>query len=348
MHHRRLGNSGLVVSEFALGTMTFGAKTEEQEAFSQLDTFVEAGGTLIDTADVYADGAAERVIGRWLAARPVEDTDRVVVATKGRFPTASEPNGVGLSRRHLDRALTASLRRLGVDCIDLYQLHAYDPLTPIEETLGFLTDAVRAGKIRYVGLSNFTGWQLRHMVDVATAAGAVPPISLQFQYNLLTRQTEWEMIPAARSAALGLLPWSPLASGMLTGKYRRDTEPAAGTRFGETNNRQSAHMYAAHSARPRTWKVIDELEAIAEQRGTSPSRLALAWVAGRPGVSSVIVGASTLAQLDDNLAATGMRLGEEEADRLEAASDPDADDYPYGKFGTVQRTRPVAGGRAQL
>jgi aryl-alcohol dehydrogenase-like predicted oxidoreductase len=161
MEYRNLGGSGCAVSAFALGTMTFGENTDEATAFAQLDAFAEDGGTLVDTADVYVDGASETIIGRWLADRPDHITERMVLATKGRFPTSGEPNGAGLSRRHLDRALNASLRRIGVDTVDLYQVHSWDCLTPVEETLSFLNDAIRAGKIRYFGLSNYLGWQIQ-------------------------------------------------------------------------------------------------------------------------------------------------------------------------------------------
>jgi aryl-alcohol dehydrogenase-like predicted oxidoreductase len=217
VEYRNLGSSGCSVSAFALGTMTFGESTDEDEAFAQLDTFVDAGGTLVDTADVYSEGVSETIIGKWLSTRPDEVIDRVVLATKGRFPVSDEPNGVGLSRRHLDRALTASLRRLSIDTIDLYQVHAWDPLTPIEETLSFLDGAVRAGKIRYIGLSNFTGWQVQKTVDIAEVNSLIRPVTLQPQYSLLSREIAWESVPACESTGLGLLPWSPLAGGILTG-----------------------------------------------------------------------------------------------------------------------------------
>ncbi len=217
MEYRLLGSSGCAVSALALGTLTFGNETDEAGAFSQLDSFVAAGGTLVDSADVYADGRSEEIIGRWLAARPGM-RDAVVLATKGRFPTDDTPNGHGLSRQHLARALDASLGRLSVDHIDLYQAHAWDPLTPVEETLRFLDDSVRAGKINYVGLSNFTGWQLQKAVDIAGFRGLSAPVTAQPQYNLLARAVEWEIVPACQAAGLGLLAWSPLATGWLTGK----------------------------------------------------------------------------------------------------------------------------------
>ena len=233
MEYRLLGSSGLAVSALALGTLTFGQETDEAGSFAQLDRFTEAGGSLIDTADVYVGGRSEEIIGRWLRARPGV-RDAVVIATKGRFPAGPGPNGLGLSRQHLSRALDGSLRRLQVDTIDLYQLHGWDPLTRVQETLRFLDDAVRAGKINYVGLSNFTAWQIQKYVDLAEAGGlSSGPVAVQPQYNLLARAIEWEIVPACQEAGLGLLPWSPLASGWLTGKYRRGEAPADGTRLKE-------------------------------------------------------------------------------------------------------------------
>ena len=221
MKYRKLGNTGIAVSTLALGTMYFGDETSEEEAFAILDGFMGAGGNLIDTADVYVGGLAEQIIGRWLAARPSEVTDRVVLATKGRAGASPDVNGVGLSRRHLQRALDASLRRLGVETIDLYQLHASDMHTPVEETLSFLDDAVHAGKIHYLGLSNFTGWQLQLVISTAKAMGVQIPVTLQPQYSLLAREIEWKIVLAALHNGIGLLPWSPLAGGFLAGKSQR-------------------------------------------------------------------------------------------------------------------------------
>jgi aryl-alcohol dehydrogenase-like predicted oxidoreductase len=341
---RTLGRSGCVVSTYALGTMTFGAETDEAGAHAQLDRFIEAGGTLVDTADVYTAGASEQIIGRWLAARGPQVRDHVVLATKGRFPMGDGPNHLGLSRRHLGRALDASLRRLGVDHVDLYQVHSWDPLTPIEETLRFLDDAVRAGKVSYVGLSNFTGWQVQQAVDVADFRGLARPVTLQPQYNLLVREVEWEIVPACRNSGLGLLPWSPLGGGWLTGKYRRDERPTGATRLGE-NPQRGVEAYDRRSAAQRTWDVVDTVASVAAERGASMAQVALAWLHDRPAVTSVILGARTVAQLDDNLGAVGLRLADEEVRRLDEASDPGAADYPYGEPGLEQRSRRIVGGR---
>ncbi|MPY77908.1 MAG: aldo/keto reductase [Actinophytocola sp.] len=337
MEYRALGNSGCVVSAFALGTMTFGQETDEAGSHAQLDRFLAEGGTLVDTADVYGHGASEEIIGRWLARHPSRRDD-VVLATKGRFAMGDGRNDVGTSRRHLAAALDASLRRLGVDHVDLYQLHGYDPLTPLEETLRFLDDAVRAGKVHYVGLSNFTGWQVQRAVDVAAARGFAPPVTLQPQYNLLAREVEWEILPAAAANGLGVLPWSPLGGGWLTGKYRREERPSGGTRLGEDPDR-GVEAYDRRAAAQRTWDVVDAVADVAAERGVPMSHVALSWLIDRPGVTSVILGARTKAQLADNLGAAGLRLTDAERKRLDVASDPEPADYPYGPIGIEQRSR---------
>ncbi len=344
MEYRTLGRSGCVVSTLALGTMTFGNETDETGSRAQLDRFAEVGGTLVDTADVYNGGQSEQIIGRWLATCPPDVRDRVVLATKGRFPTGEGQNDLGLSRRHLARALDASLDRLGVEHIDLYQVHAHDPVTPIEETLRFLDDAVRAGKISYIGLSNFTGWQLVKAVDVAAAGHLSRPVTLQPQYNLLVREIEWEIVPAAMSEGLGLLPWSPLGGGWLTGKYRRDEQPSGQTRLGENPDR-GVEAYQRRSRVQRTWDVVDAVQAVATERGVSMAQVALSWVTDRPSVTSTILGARTLEQLDDNLGTAGLHLSTEQTATLDAASDPGAADYPYGVPGEDQRSRRLTGGR---
>lgn len=337
MEYRTLGNSGCVVSAFALGTMTFGQETDESGSHAQLDRFIAEGGTFVDTADVYANGASEQIIGRWLAQRPSR-RDEIVLATKARFPMGEGRNDVGTSRKHLAAALDASLRRLGVDNVDLYQLHGYDPLTPLEETLRFLDDAVRAGKVHYIGLSNFAGWQLQRAVDLAAARGFVPPVTLQPQYNLLAREIEWEIVPAAMANGLGVLPWSPLGGGWLTGKYTRDERPSGATRLGENPDR-GVEGYDRRAASQRTWDVVDVVGDIAAERGVPMAHVALSWLVDRPGVTSVILGARTEAQLVDNLGAAGLVLTDAERKRLDEASDPEPADYPYGSIGREQRTR---------
>jgi aryl-alcohol dehydrogenase-like predicted oxidoreductase len=342
VEYRTLGTGGCAVSTLALGTMTFGAETDEAGSHQQLDRFVEVGGNLVDTADVYGYGLSELIVGRWLSSRD-SAREQVVLATKARFAMGGGPNEVGLSRRHLAAALDASLSRLGVESVDLYQLHAYDPLTPLEETLRFLDDSVRAGKVHYVGLSNFTGWQVQKAVDIADHRGLARPVTLQPQYNLLVREIEWEIIPACESTGLGLLPWSPLGGGWLTGKYRRDTRPSGATRLGENPDR-GVEAYHRRSRAERTWDVVAAVREVAEARGASPAQIALAWLVDRPTVTSVILGARTVEQLADNLGAAGLHLSDEERQRLDKASDPDPADYPYGAPGVEQRSRKIWGG----
>ena len=337
MEYRTLGGTGTVVSAQCLGTMTFGNESTEEVSRAQLDRFVEHGGNFIDTADVYSRGVSEEIIGRWLADRPGM-RDRLVIATKGRFPMGEGPNDAGLTRVHLSRALDASLRRLGVETIDLYQAHAWDPLTPLEETLGFFDDAVRAGKIRYVGVSNFIGWQLQKAVLLARSGGRPPIATLQPQYNLLARDIELELVDVCGNEGIGILPWSPLAGGWLSGKYVRDRLPTGATRLGENPDR-GMEAYAARNAQERTWQVIDAVREVAEGRGASMSQVALAWVADRPAVSSVILGARTVEQLNDNLAAAGLHLSEQETAVLTQASAPTLSEYPYGTQGVAQRGR---------
>ena len=341
MEYRTLGRSGCAVSSLCLGTMTFGNETDEAGSHEQLDTFLEAGGTFVDTANVYTRGVSEEIIGRWFANRPSDVTDRVVLATKGRFPMGDGPNASGLSRRQLTRALDASLTRLGHYHVDLYQVHAFDALTPLEETLRTLDGFVRDGKIGYYGLSNFTGWQLTKAVHTARALGLNEPVTLQPQYSLVVREIEWEVVPAALDAGMGLLPWSPLGGGWLSGKYKRDERPTGDTRLGDNINRGMEAW--DRRGTERTWNIIDAVQKIAEDRGISMAEVALSWVTDRPSVTSTILGARTTQQLETNLKAAGLHLSADETAALDEASDLKAADYPYGELGVGQRNRNIDG-----
>lgn len=324
MQYRTLGRTGLMVSELALGTMTFGAETDEDEARRIMDDYVGAGGNCIDTADVYQRGVSEEFVGRWLAASGRRD--EVVVATKANFAMGEGPNERGLSRAWLMRAVDASLRRLGVETIDLYQAHCWDPLTPIEETLGTFADLVAAGKVRYVGVSNFTGWQLQRAVLVARGQGWPTVATLQPQYNLLERGIEAELLDLCVDEGIGLLPWSPLGGGWLTGKYRRDEAPVGATRLGE----QPARGVEAYDRRntPRTWEVVDALANAATKLDATMGQVAIRWVTDRPAVASTILGVRTVAQLQDNLGAASLVLPDDVRQRLDDVSAP-ALGYPY-------------------
>lgn len=343
MDYRRLGNSGAVVTSLCLGTMTFGDEADEATSFRLMDAYVAAGGNFIDTANVYSTGLSEEIVGRWLKQKP-GITKELVIATKARFPMGDGPNRIGLSRKNLAEALDASLVRLGVEQIDLYQLHAFDALTPLEESLRFLDDAVSSGKIAYYGFSNFLGWQLTKAVWIAKSSGFSAPVTLQPQYNLLARGIEHEIVPACQDAGMGLLPWSPLAGGWLSGKYKRDQMPTGATRLGE-NPARGMEAYDKHNAKSVTWEVLGALEDIAGAHNASMAQVALAWLAAQPAVTSVILGARTEAQLADNLGAAALQLSADEIKRLTDVSHQPMPDYPYGEAGAAQRFRKIEGGR---
>jgi aryl-alcohol dehydrogenase (NADP+) len=337
MRYRTLGNSGTVVSVQALGTMTFGGEADEETSGAILEAYIEAGGNFLDTADVYTKGVSEEIIGRWLASHAT-DASQLVIATKGRFPMGPGPNDYGASRRHLRDALDKSLARLGVDFVDLYQVHAFDALTPLEETLRFLDDAVSAGKIGAYGFSNFTGWQLTKAAWIAKVHGWAPPVTLQPQYSLLVRGIELEIVPAALDQAIGLLPWSPLAGGWLSGKYQRDSVPTGASRLGDDPNR-GMEAYGPRNEDEHTWRVLDAVREVADAAGTTMAAVALAWLDAQPAVTSTILGARTVEQLQQNLAAADLVLEPDALARLTDASTPRTEVYPYGPQAVQQRHR---------
>ena len=320
MEQRQLGASGLRVSALTLGTMTFGGKgnfanvgeTDVEGARRQIDLCLEAGVTLIDTADVYSDGASEEILGRALAGR----RDDVLLATKVRFPMGPGPNDAGLSRHHVIEGCEASLRRLGTDHIDLYQVHEWDGHTPIEETLAALEHLLDTGKVRCIGCSNYTAWQMVKALGVADLRGLPRFVSTQVYYSLQERTLEHEILPACIDQGVGVLVWSPLAGGLLSGKYRRGRDAPAGSRqltdWGEPPVYDEDKLY----------DTIEVLVEVAEGHGVSAAQVALAWLLRRPGISTVIVGARTDEQLADNLRAVDLQLGAEELRRLDEVSRP--------------------------
>lgn len=323
MKQNQLGNGGPFVTELGLGTMTFGAETDERDAHQQLDQFVATGGTFIDTADVYADGESERIVGRWLASRRPAN---IVVATKARF---RPPHGSsGASRRGVTKALDASLRRLGIEAIDLFYIHGWDPEADVLDTLATLDAAVAAGKIHNIGWSNTTGWQLQRILDTARHAGLARPVVFQPQYNLLDRVIEWELLPLCLEEGIAVCPWSPLGGGWLTGKYRRDTAPTGATRLGEDPKR-GVEAYDKRN-KDRVWQIIDAAQAIADETGAWIGAVALRWLLTRPTVASVLLGARTTEQLKQSLGAVDVALDAGQLERLTAASAPGLPDYPYG------------------
>jgi len=330
MRKRLLGRTGVLVSEFALGTMTFGQEADEPAANALLDHYVQSGGNLIDTADVYPPvgprGTSEEIIGRWLGRRRAI-RNSIILATKCRGRMDESGNSEGLSRRWIIQACESSLRRLGTDHIDLYQAHQWDPATPIDETLAAFEMLVRSGKVRYIGVSNFTGWQLERTVMTARHLGISAPVSLQPQYNMLAREIEWELVPVCIEEGLGILPWGPLGQGWLSGKYTRETAPTGATRLGEDPNR-GIEAYDRRNIE-RTWRIVDALHAVASELGVPPARVALRWLADRPGVTAPLLGARAVEQLHDNLLAADISLDDGQRVRLDAVSEPNTPDYPY-------------------
>ncbi|APX10795.1 aldo/keto reductase [Tateyamaria omphalii] len=323
MHKNVLGHGGLIVSRMGLGTMTFGVETEAEEAHRQLDLFVDHGGTMIDTADGYGAGASEKIIGDWARARG--GMNDLILATKGRF--APPPGSHGASRRSLVRSIDASLTRLGVEAIDLYYVHGWDIHTDIADTLGALGDLRAAGKLHHIGWSNLTAWQLQKLLAVAERYNLPKPIAVQPQYNLLERGVELELMPCCLEAGISLVPWSPLGGGWLTGKYSADARPTGATRLGE-NPARGVEAYDLRNT-DHTHAVLNAVSDVANQTGRPPAHVALAWLAARPGVASILLGARTLAQLKDNLAAADFTLTDRQMETLTAASALPALPYPY-------------------
>ncbi len=335
MEYRYLGATGLKVSELCLGAMTFGRESSEEISRQILDRFVEQGGNFIDTADVYSRGASEEVLGRWLAGKRRDD---LVIASKVRFPMGEGPNEVGLSRKHILAGVEQSLRRLGTDYIDLYQVHCWDHKTPLEETLSTLDRLVRSGKVRYIGASNYAGWQLQKAIDLSRRMGWEPFTCLQPQYNLLCRSTEWELLPVCRNEGLGVIPWSPLRGGWLSGKYRRGmAAPPAGTRVAVAEEQGWSESWSAYN-NERTWSLLDALFAVADAAGKTPAQVAINWLLQQPGVTAPIIGARTIEQLEANLGSAGWQLGEEALARLNQASVIETP-YPYEHIDRAQARR---------
>ncbi|CAN5714950.1 aldo/keto reductase [soil metagenome] len=314
MDYRTLGRSGLMVSELCLGSMTFGREADEATSKELVDRYLGAGGNFIDTADIYESGASEEIVGRAIAGR----RDGLVLATKVMFAMGQGVNDVGLSRKHVIAACDASLARLGTDYIDLYQLHCWDRMTPLLETMSALTDLVRAGKIRYVGVSNFTGWQIIKAASLGAAHGFEPLVSLQPQYSMIERNVEREVVPACVDGGLGIIAWGPLGQGFLTGKYRPDQKPPAGSRIGEAGADLEEHW--SKRATERNWKILAAVDEIASDTGKSHAQIALRWLLTRPAVVSPIIGARTTEQLDDNLGAAGWELNAGQIAELDDAS----------------------------
>lgn len=325
MEYRYLGKTGLKVSELCMGAMTFGREADQADSFTMLNTFVEAGGNFIDTADVYTNGVSEEVVGNWLTHTHRDDT---IIATKVRFTMGEGVNDVGLSRKHILHGVEQSLRRLRTDYIDLYQVHCWDQGTPIEETLSTLNQLVQQGKVRYIGVSNFKAYQIQKAIDISRHNGWEAFTCLQPLYNLLDRSLEWEIVELCINEGLGIIPWSPLRGGWLSGKYTRGMElPTDDSRIAKASQHGWSENWNAYN-NERTWAVLDTLHDIAKEVGKSVAQVALNWVKDRPGVTSPIIGARNLKQLRDNLGATGWILSADQRQRLDAVSEL-TPPYPY-------------------
>ena len=319
MEYRRLGSSGLLVSELALGTMVFGEDgpraAAPEAAPAMISRYLDDGGNHIDTADVYAGGRSEEIVGAAIRGR----RDEVVLATKVRFRTGPGPNDVGLSRRHIMLGVEASLRRLETDVIDLLYMHCPDPLTPIEESLRAFDRLVASGKVRYIGVSNFMAWQIAKALGISERLGLARFVAAQYQYSLITRDVEAELVGLFDSEGLGLVPWSPLAGGFLSAKYTRNHRPSP------TDGRLGSQPDADEEAwvrrqDDRSWDVAEAVDEVASRHDVSPAEIALAWVLSRPTVASIIIGARTMEQLDTNLRAVDVRLTDDDLERLHRAS----------------------------
>jgi aryl-alcohol dehydrogenase-like predicted oxidoreductase len=322
MDYVKLGNSGLKVSRLCLGAMNFGtganAPTNEADAKAIIDKFLGEGFNFIDTANVYTQGQSEEIVGRAIKAK----RDSVVLATKGRGQQGPGPNDIGLSRVHLTRALDASLKRLNTDYVDLYQMHRWDDDTPIEETMDVLAGFVRAGKVRYVGASNFTGSQIVEAQWAAARQNGVPFISLQPRYSLIARDIEADILPAATRHGMGAIIYSPLGGGLLTGKYKQGEAPGADTRFGRRARAGQANPYAA-SLTDRSFAIVEEVQKVAREVNSSPAAVSIAWALTRRGVTSVIAGPRTMDQMTEYFAGVQLELPEPAVKRLSDVSRPE-------------------------
>jgi aryl-alcohol dehydrogenase-like predicted oxidoreductase len=328
-HYVTLGHSGLRVSPMCLGAMTFGEDlgwgTSVEDSQAIINRFLDRGGNFIDTANVYTHGHSEKIIGDHLAKDRAR-RDRVVLATKffgGMYP--GDPNSGGTNRKAIVNAAENSLRRLQTDYIDLYWMHAWDQTTPIEETLRALDDLVTSGKVRYIGFSDTPAWKCAEAQTIAKFRGFAPVIALQIEYSLLERTVEGELVPMALELGLGITPWSPLKSGVLSGKYTRDNHGS---------QKADRGAFAEANLNDKTYDIVDALSAIAREKDSTPARVALAWLAQKPGVTSIILGARRLSQLDDNLAAADLVLSPGDVQKLDEISKPTLG-FPASMLGIV-------------
>jgi len=328
MKFNQLGRSGLLVSDLCLGAMIFGEEstrgTPPAEAERMINRYLDAGGNFIDTSDVYADGRSEEIVGRVIK----EKRDQIVVATKVRFASGQGPNDAGLSRRHILQAAHASLRRLNSDYIDLYYMHGWDALTPLQESLRTFDELVTAGKVRYIGVSNFKAWQVMKALALSDSSEWVRFVAGQYQYSLVKRDIEYEFSDLFLSEGIGLMPWGPLGGGFLSGKYRRDQRPQAASEGRIATSSDDTEEAWQRRNTERNWHIVETVNEVARERSATTPQAALAWLRAQPMVTSVILGARTLSQLEDNLGAANLELSAEEIAKLNQASAP-PELYPY-------------------
>ena len=357
--YRTLGRSGLAVSPLALGTMTFGMPrwgSGESDSRAIFDAYVDAGGNFMDTADVYSSGLCEEMLGKFIADRGIRNN--IVLGTKSGFATGQGPNAGGNGAKHIHASLEASLKRLRTDHIDLYWTHVWDSVTPAEELLETMTTLVRSGKIRYWGMSNAPAWYVAKICAIAAVRAMPSPVAIQYFYSLANRDIEDEHVPLAAEFGLGILPWSPLAFGLLSGKYDRALVDASAPRSAGLPNGagkegelrpvddkrlDGANPFGDSLFTDKNWQIVDVLKAVAKEAGESPARVALAWVTGRPGVASTLVGVSKIAQLGDNIAALDLVLSNAQRSALDAVSAPSPRTL-YSLFTPALRQQAVFGG----
>jgi len=326
MKSKALGKTGLYVSELCFGCMTIGSSeanqwglptAKEEESFAMMDEFYNQGGNFYDTADIYGAGDSEKVLGKWMSTKRRED---LVVATKVRGRMGKGANDVGLNRKHIMASVKDSLQRMNTNYIDLYQVHFYDPSTPLEETLRTLNDLVRSGMVQYIGVSNYLGYQIEKALAISERMGLEKYICLQPQYSLLCRSTEWDLMKVCQEEGLGCIPWSPLAGGWLSGRYKKDSQLESGTRVAWAQKVGWKATNWDDMAKDQTWKVLDAVESVSKETGKSMSQVSLRWLMQKPGVTSPIIGAKNMEQLKDNLGSCYFSLTDEQMKTLDDAS----------------------------
>ena len=332
MRYIMLGNSGLKVSEVCMGAMTFGRETSRADSFKMLEIFAESGGTFIDTANVYSHGVSEEILGEWL---PGQKRDEWVIATKVRCAMGDKPNQSGLGRKHILESVEASLKRMKADYVDLLYAHAWDPNTPLEETLETFTDLVKQGKIRYAAASNFGVRHIQRAADLSEFKGMTPLIALQAKYNLMVRQPEWELLSVCRENGLGFVVWGPLFGGWLSGRYQRGmSEPPAG-RIKEAEKRDWFEKWSRYNTET-TWTIIDKVMEVARRLDKTPAQVSLNWLLSKSDVACIILGASKISHLENNLGCLGWELDTADMEELDAASAVDKP-YPYDFLEMAQK-----------